>query len=180
MKSIQIILVLLYFSISMLNGQSQINYSEDWHKLSIDQYEIMHPIDWDIDTSGQAGTRFLLLSPIIDKNDQFRENVNLLIQDLTGHNLSLDQYVNLTENQVKTLIQNGEIIVSERVNIGTNDEYHKMVYSGKQGIYDLKFQQYFWVIAEEAIIVTFTSEESEFEKYQSVGESILNSFIIKN
>lgn len=178
MKIIQFVFALLLFSVTISSSQS--NIAKDWQKLSIDQYEIKLPIDWDIDTSQQMGMRFILLSQLTNENDLFRENVNLLIQDLTGHNLSLDQYVDLTENQVSTLFQNGNIIVSERMNIDAQNEYHKMIYTGKQGIYDLMFQQYFWIIDQEAIIVTHTCEESEIEKYQSIGESILNSFTIKN
>jgi len=48
-----------------------------------------------------------------------------------------------------------------------------------QGRYELKVEQYYWVVNKEAYVLTFTSETSEYDNYQQVGESILNSFKIK-
>jgi len=176
MKSQQLFFVFLFSIITFLSVKSQTKNTEGWQKLNIDQYEIKLPNDWDVDTSGQAGTSFILLSPVQDKNDQFRENVNLLIQDLAGHNITLNQYVDLTENQVETLIQNGQLILSERITTNTKNEYHKMIYTGKQGIYNLKFQQYFWIVDHKAIILTLTCEVDQFDKYLPTGEMILDSF----
>jgi hypothetical protein len=80
-------------------------------------------------------------------------------------------------NQVKTMIVNGEILESKRQNInGVN--FHKMIFTGKQGIYNLKFEQYYFIEKGKAFILTLTCEINEFEKYKETGEKILNSFKI--
>ena len=58
-------------------------------------------------------------------------------------------------------------------------EYQRIIYTGKQGEFNLKFEQYYWVIDEKAYVLTLTCEEDEFENYQETGETILNSFVLK-
>lgn len=166
----------------MACGQSQTDKSEykisDWNSISEDKYEIKYPPNWEVNRSGQMGTSFILLSPLSNGADNFKENVNLLIQDLTGYELSLEQYVEISEGQIKTMVTEGEIILSEPKQIG-NNEYQKVIYTGKQGIFNLKFEQYYWVVDKQAVILTLTCKEDEFDKYQKIGEEILNSFKMK-
>lgn len=156
----------------------QTEKTTDWKNLNEDKYAIKHPSAWEVNKSGQMGTSFILFSPLSNESDKFKENVNLLIQDLKGYNLSLDQYVEISEGQIKTIVTEGKIISSDRIKKDER-EYQRMIYTGKQGIFDLKFEQYYWVIDNQAFVLTLTGEEDEFEGYQEIGEKILNSFEIK-
>lgn len=185
MNRIQIVFLLTIGINSIAFGKSQTveseNHTEDsteWKFISEDNYKIEYPSNWDVDNSGIMGTSFMLFSPVSNELDKFKENVNLLIQDLTGYDMNLDQYVEISEGQIATLITEGEIISSERKKQGEK-EYHKVIYTGKQGIFDLKFEQYYWVMDNQAFILTLTCEEDEFYNYQETGEKILNSFEIK-
>tara|TARA_B110001469_G_C9483296_1_gene242192 strand:- start:192 stop:749 length:558 start_codon:yes stop_codon:yes gene_type:complete len=185
MKRKQIIF-LLTITISIIAcGQSQegINKkkteeSTEWQSLSEDKFEISHPSNWTINKSGQMGMSFSLTSPLSNTSDKFRENVNLIIQDLTGYDLDLEKYVELSVGQIKTLVTNGKIISNKRQK-NDNQEYQKTIYTGKQGIYDLKFEQYYWVIDNKAFVLTLTCEEKRFNSYQTTGVRILNSFKLK-
>jgi len=95
--------------------------TEDWNTIKKDSYSIDYPKDWELNESGQMGTSFILFSPFTSQKDQFIENVNLLVQDLTGYNLDLDGYVEISEGQIKTMITNGKIIESKRVTNQTLD-----------------------------------------------------------
>ncbi len=178
------ILLLFFIGIITINQtnaqsntlQSAIN-TADWKTEIHDKYEIKYPGDWTFNDEGQMGTLFILLSPQSNATDLFQENINLIIQDLTGHNLDLDQYVEISEQQVKTILS-ADIESSERLE-GDHGEYHRLVYAGKQGVYDLKFIQYFWVIRNEAFVLTFTAERDQFDANQALGLAILNSFVIK-
>ena len=180
-RSIQILSVLFFFTLFACGQQDDLNTNESnsqWEKYSDSNCEIQYPSEWDVNTSGQMGTSFILFSPLDSDNDKFRENVNLLIQDLQGQKLDLDSYVELSESQVKTLVTNGEIIESKRQN-NPNGEHHKLVYNGTQGLFVLRFEQYFWVKDNKAYILTFTSEKEKFATHKSVSEKILNSFKMK-
>jgi hypothetical protein len=48
---------------------AQANRSSEWETIKGENYTIQYPSDWDLNKSGQMGN----------------ENVNVVIQDLTGH-----------------------------------------------------------------------------------------------
>ena len=158
-------------------NKSQADVLDGWKSLTENSYSINYPGNWELNRSGQMGTSFILFSPLSSEQDQFKENVNLLIQDLTGYNLDLDKYVEISEGQIKTIITNGKIIESKRITT-ENLNYQKVIYTGEQGMFNLKFEQYYWVVGDKAFILTLTCEESQFDNYQVKGEKILNSFNI--
>lgn len=167
----RLIFVFLFLTLNVsLFGQSS-----DWNSLEKTNFTIEYPKDWTLNESGQMGTSFILLSPLTSEQDKFSANVNLLIQDLTGYNVDLDDYVEISEGQIKTLVTNGKILESNRV---TNQHlsHHEIIYTGKQGVFDLTFQQYYWVVDDKAYVLTFTSEEDQFDNYKLLGKKILNSF----
>ena len=151
---------------------------EKWKSLNEANYSIHYPDTFDLDMSGQMGVSFILFSKVISPQDMFRENVNLLVQDLTGQNIDLDKYVDISEDQIKTMIIEGNLLDSKRLT-GSNNEYHRLVYTGKQGQYDLKWQQFYWVKNKKAYVLTLTCEANQYDNYVSVGEKIMKSFILK-
>jgi hypothetical protein len=170
-------LILISFSFAPPQFENyHIKVQESWKVLNKSGYTIQYPGDWDLNESGQMGTSFIILSKQTSQSDKFRENINLIIQDLTGQNIDLDKYTEISLTQIKTLITNSNLLESKRkVSNGLN--YQKVIYTGDQGIFRLKFEQYFWIKNKKAFILTFTSEISQFENYKEVGEKILNSFV---
>lgn len=161
-----------------LSGESDTQGALEWKLLSNDEYRIDYPSTWEVNESGQMGTSFILFSPVSSQVDDFRENINLLIQDLTGYGIDLDKYVEISEGQIKSLVAEGKIVLNER-KIDEEKEYHRVIYTGKQGVFKLMFEQYYWIVNDKAYILSLTCKESEFDAYKKVGEKILNSFVIK-
>ena len=150
---------------------------EGWKTLSEKNYTIQYPSTWELTQAGQMGTSFVLFSPLEDSKDQFRENINLIIQDLTGMNIDLNKYTEISEGQVKTMITNSSIKETKRIKNG-NTEYHKLIYTGDQGVFRLKFEQYYWVQNDKAYVLTLTCEQTTFPNFKEIGEKILDSFLI--
>ena len=171
MKKIQFIALIVLLVSFAAFGQP----GDGWVKESMKTYSIAHPNDWQFDTSGQLGTKFIILSPVTSGTDQFRENVNLFVQDLTAKGIDLDKFVKITEEQIATFMTDGKILLSKRMK-GGDFEYHKMIYTGKQGKFNLKFEQYYLIVGEKAYVLTLTCEVSQFDNYQKTGEKILDSF----
>ena len=169
-KLLSIVCLFLSFTVC---GQSK-----EWNSLAENNYSIQYPNDWEVNKSGLMNTSFILLSQLTSQTDQFRENVNLIIQDLKGLNIDLDKYVVLSESQVKTMITDGNIISSDRVK-NKEFEFQKVIYTGKQGIFELKFEQYYFIHNDKAYVLTLTCEENEFNTYKIIGEKILDSFSIE-
>ena len=183
MKQIKLIgLTTLFISLLACGQTTQKNVQSDipnnWKTINEKGYMIQYPDSFDLNTSGQMGMSFILLSKQASQQDLFRENVNLMIQDLTGQNIDLDKYVEISEGQIKTMITNGNIIESKRIKAG-DSEFQKVVYTGVQGQFNLKFEQYYWIVKSKAYVLTLTCELNQFDKYKEVGEKIMNSFKIK-
>lgn len=153
--------------------------SEDWKTFDGANYSIQYPSGWELDQSGQRETSIILFSPFENESDKFIENVNLIIQDLSGYNVDLDKYIEFSEIQVKIVITNPSLIESSRIR-SAKPEFHKMIYNGDQGIFRLKYEQYFWIVNQHAYILTLTCELSKYPDYKETGERILNSFVFKN
>lgn len=180
MIKIKLILIFVFAINSAVFGQTQPDkkVQEDqieWKLLDGDGYKINYPSEWELNESGQMGTSFLLLSPLSNEEDDFRENVNLIKQNLTGYNLDLDQFIELSEGQIKTMVTDGKILSNKRKKNDLGD-YQELIYTGKQGVYELKFQQYVYMVENTVYILTFTGKVGEFDQYQKTGEAILNSF----
>jgi len=153
---------------------------KDWKSLIEQNYSINYPENWELNGSGVMGTAFFLFSPLASEEDRFKENVNLIIEDLTGLGLNLQKYTEFSMNQLSSLITDGTLIENKTIN-DRKLNYQKVIYTGTQGVFNLKWEMYCWVYKEKAYVLTFTCEENEFANYQDVGEKILNSFqIVKN
>ena len=76
------------------------------------------------------------------------------------------------------MITKGNLIESKRLN-ENGSEFQKVVYTGDQGAYKLKFEQFYWIKNGKAYVLTLTCELEQFESFKATGEKILNSFRLK-
>jgi len=146
--------------------------------LSADDYQIHYPENWTLDTSGIMNTTFLISSPLTSVDDKFAENINFLRQDISAYNLDLAAYVAVTERQLASIFEGSQLYINETVGSG-DDAYQRLSYKGEQVGFDLQFMQYVRVFEGEALILTFTAEEDQFDTYQAEAESIMKTFSIK-
>lgn len=152
-----------------------IGNSQNWETYSKDNYNIDYPNNWDLDDSGTMGSKFFIFSRLVSVADDFKENVNLITQDLSAYNVNLDQFVNMSTDQVVAMIKEGNIISSDRLS-KNGVEQHMLVYTGRQNDHILRFEQRFWIIDKIAYILTFTSKLDDYSQYQEVGTKIIESF----
>ena len=82
----------------------------DWKTVDQLNYSIQYPPTWELNQSGQMGASFFLFSPLESDKDKFKENVNLLIQDLSGQNIDLNKYTEISEGQINTMVTNSTLI----------------------------------------------------------------------
>lgn len=181
MKQFQVLVIPILFFSLFVNGQTTSLNSvlqKGWETFNDSNYSISYPENWEFNTNVQEGINFMILSRLSSSTDLFRENINLITQDLGGRNIALETYVEISESQVKKLIPNSNLIESSKKK-KNGLEYQKVLYTGDQGGYKLKFEQYCWIKNGKAYVLTFTSEKDQFEDFKDVGEKILNSFSFK-
>ncbi|MDR3591350.1 MAG: hypothetical protein P4N41_16980 [Negativicutes bacterium] len=112
-------------------------------------------------------------------NDKFSENVNLVIVDLTAYpGMSLDTLVEGNLAQLPNLITDYKLIAREHRMVA-GMEAKVLIYTGRQGIFQLKFLQVYSIAGGRNYIITFTAEEALYKKYEPAVREIINSFGIK-
>ncbi len=142
---------------------------------SNDNYKINYPNSWQLDTSKLAGTEFFIFSPLESDTDKFSENVNLIIQNLTGQVITLKQYKEITDKQLIDFATDLEVYSSSIIET-EKDDYYKVVYAMTQGKKRLIITSLCFIKNDKAFLITFTTEQIKYEQYKTTGEEILSSF----
>ena len=141
----------------------------DWKFHQENGYSIGYPEQWQLITDGTMGTKFILLSPL--SSGSFKDNINLIVEDLAGKNISLEEYTALSANQVKQFITEASIINDKKL-----DSKHELSFKGIQGQFKLKWCQYYWVENEKAFVLTFTASQDTFEASIADAKRIMDTF----
>ena len=167
------ILALTLFTFS-LSANSQSEPDTKWLTYETEEFSVQYPEDWELDNSGTFGSSFFLYSPLASFLDDFRDNISLISEDISAYNLDLDNYLDLSKKQIKTLIKDAEFKTEERKELN-GLEFYEVVYTGKQASYSLIVKQYFWIINTKAYVASFTCKADVDEATQSVGSAILKT-----
>ncbi len=139
---------------------------------------LQYPEDWELQ-EGVIGIA-VLLAPLEDANDTFRENINFIIEDLGGQSITAKDYLELTKEQLSSgeLIQDFAL-VDEDVSTEEGEDAAYMAYTGKQGDLELTWMQVVQIQEGKAYIVTFTATNDSFDKYVDQAGEIVDSWTIQ-
>lgn len=154
----------------------------DWNQITKNDFTINYPEDWiSSDQKQTPATQFLILADEkSQESDNFRENINLNLEDLSGKNISLEAYVKLSLEQITGQIPSAKFLENKAVTIN-QQEAHSIIWTANFGTgINVKFKQVFLIHKEKAYILTFTSTASDFDDYSSVSDTIINSFKFTN
>ena len=171
MKLTSIFVILL----STQFGFSQSDSSTQKTSFAKDNYKIQYPKTWRLDTSKVMGTELFIFSPLENSSDKFSENANILIQDLSGQNIDLAKYKEITDKQLIEMVTDYKVFESSIKNID-NRNYFKIIYAMTQGKFRLKITSICFIKNDKAYLATFSSEFDKYEQYKYLSEDILNSF----
>ncbi|MFH1402606.1 MAG: PsbP-related protein [Patescibacteria group bacterium] len=128
---------------------------------------------------GLMGTVAVFLSPKESSTDLFQENLNVIVQDLSAQPMTLDEYNDLSLGQIETLITDSKIISSKKTTLAGKSAY-EVIYTGRQGQYNLKWRQLWTAIDNKAYVLSYTSEINQFDNYFEVFDKMINSFEVSN
>ncbi len=164
------ILVALSLSASLL-AQNTVTYSTP-------EYDLDYPENWELDESKTKGPAIFFFSPVEDEEDQFRENVNIMVQDLSGTGLDFKGYIDLSKDQFKGF---GAKVYELRVVEEPTDGVQEAIlsYAMEQFGLQLRCYQRLKMIDDTAYLITFTAEEDNYETFLKEGKNLLNSFSLK-
>lgn len=143
-------------------------------KYKKDNYSIEYPNNWSLDTSGQMNTVFILFSAP-KKGRVFKENINLVIQDVKDQGMTIASYGQITEDQIKKEVPGSEIFESF---FDKEKNRYLMVWSGNIGNGPSKVKQYFFLKEGKVYILTLATLPETYNDYIDIGSEILNSFTL--
>ena len=171
-------LLILFFLASTLLAFSQTDTINQLDSFETKEYKIQYPLGSTLDTSKFMGMDFAIYLQKENGINDFRENINLVSQDLNGQTISLDEFARITEKQFKAMANDLKIYESKKMKLG-NKEYYIDIYGMTQGVYKLKLEQYYFIKNNKVYILTFTTKIDTFDTFKNIGEEIMNSFVIK-
>lgn len=140
-------------------------------------YSIACPETWKADSSGAFGTDIILYSEKEDSLDNFRENVNALLQNLKGYSYTLEKIKEENEANIANFMTDAKITVSEIVKHPA-EPYYLLKYLGRQGKFELSFIQRYYLKSDVLFVVTATTKKGKEDQFASVFSTILDSFRI--
>lgn len=172
LKTILILSIVLMTRICVAQEKA----SADTTSFSKNNFTIRFPTSWRVDSSGLMGSQVFLFSPLENSTDQFRENVNVLIQDLAGTQVDLQRYKEITESQVDQMITDGKLL--ESIIVKSDRPHYKVVYEMRQGKFLLRIVSVCYIRDKKAYLATFTSELAKAELFKEIGDRILATFVL--
>ena len=142
-------------------------------------FEISYPPEWSM-IENEAGAAAIFYSPLENELDVFKENVNIVIQDLSAKPMPLEQYTKTAINQMKVVFKEKmEVLESTPVYIG-GLQGHKFVFMGAGNDGDLKFMSMWTIKGETAFQFTYTGLKAgdDWDQYKKVADKMAKSFKI--
>jgi serine/threonine-protein kinase len=137
---------------------------------------IKYPADWTKDEQ-IMGAVVVFFAPTEGPSDIFQENVNIIVQDLSAQPMTLDEYTELSLGQIEQFITDPSILDSSAVTLA-DIPGHRVVYTGKQGQYDLKWMQVWTVQNNKAYVISYTAETSKYSTFLGTAQEMIDSFEI--
>ena len=137
--------------------------------------KVNYPFDWSIkENIGVVAVVFL--SSKSGSSDQFQENVNIIVQDISSESITLKKY---TESNMDDIKKNPDasLIDSGEMTLGGSPGY-KVVYSAKKSPFNLQVFQAWTIKNSKIYLISYTAEVSKYQDHLNSVTQMLNSFEI--
>lgn len=117
-----------------------------------------------------------------DKKDgtNFRNNLNVIVQDLSQNPMSLEDYHNLTLQQMQQALGENTITSDKGIIIG-GVKAKELIYTipkdiSKGNFLELKLKQVYLIKNSKAYLITYTAKSKDFAKYLKSANSFFTTF----
>ncbi|MFN4285461.1 MAG: hypothetical protein ACK4E8_05795 [Lacibacter sp.] len=153
------------------SGNELIKYSDP-----LGRFTISYPGSWILNDKSESSI-LQLTSPKENDDDDFRQNLNLQIEDMSGKSTSLDEYVRTNMEGVKDLVK-GYTEVSSMFFNRNGIRAYEVVYKGRYGSmeYDIQVRQLFSIANNKAYVLTYISKADERDALETTANRIFNTF----
>ena len=144
----------------------------NWQLTTSEGFNIHHPADWEVDLSGFMGSKFLLYLPEVE-GDEFRENLNLITQQLPAAPANLQELGELVLAQLSTFVTDVNILSH---GIAGNGEYFEVKCEGQQAGTNLIWYQRCFLQDSVAHILAYSADPKDFDAAFAAAQECMDSF----
>ena len=139
-------------------------------------YEILFPRDWEV-THGIMGTDVLALSPLESEDDEFRENINVALENIPA-SLGSKGFLAQAARDLKNYYGLPADTAYVKVNLGNCIAYH-LHYHATLGVKKREHDQYYVLKGVSAYCITCTYAVGKRAQYKPIMDRILMTFLVK-
>ena len=123
----------------------------------------------------EVGDNYIVYASSLEsEDDKFRENVNVMIQNVTGMFMTLDDFLEFSFDEMT-----GEVVLESGETTLDGLDAQRMIYTTDLFGSGLKFLQVFTMAGNSVYMVTYTATEESFDKYLGVAEEFIDSIEIR-
>mgnify|MGYP001562363040 CR=1 FL=1 len=141
-------------------------------------FALKYPAAWSFGEN-QGGAAAIFYSPKENALDTFRENVNIVVQDISQNPMTLGKYTETAIGQMIAVFGiNLEILVSTQISID-NRPAHQFIFIGKGPDGSFQYQCRWTLAGTTAYQITYTAIASGYERHLAEAERVMNSFRIR-
>ncbi len=142
-------------------------------------FSIKYPTSWAL-SENQNGTAVMFTSPLENKLDTFKENFNVVVQDLSQHPTKLDIYTMLSIAQMKVLFKSKLVVVDSSPAYLDGHPAYNFTFIVKEADSEMKFKSIWTVVKDvKAYQVTYGATSSQYDKYLPQIDKMIKSFKIQ-
>jgi len=147
------------------------------YKNNKEGYSIKYPSNWSIDKNEKDAT-VIFLSPKDNELDIFRENVSVIVQNISNNPLDLNSYSKLAIKQMTAVFEDNLVILdSGQVRFAKSKGFRfEFIGMGKQD--DMHFLIYWTIRGLKAYQVTYTALNPYYKDHLLKVKMMINSFKI--
>jgi len=168
------------------NASTEIYFNPDdfsnWKSFDDPEFTFFYPNTWQLQTtSDNPFIAFQLYAGSDHYSDDFRENVNLMVDDIPVPGYNLDNFVEEKIYEIESIsdyISGSSLLLEESV-ILNGHKAHRIISTGRIDPHYLKFEQYLWVENRRTFEMTLTCEVLVFSKYMPVWRDMAERFVLK-
>lgn len=126
------------------------------------------------------GTIVMFMSPLENEEDEFRENVNIVVEDLSAQEMEIDleTYSEASIDVLKKTLPDVNVLSNESYSLNDLDA-NRITFIGTQDIYSIKFMQVHAIKEGKAYVITYSASEDKYDEYMVYMNQILEDFTIK-
>jgi len=136
-------------------------------------YEI--PYNWTVKEMNQYGKGYVVrMAAIAEAEDNFRENINLVVEDLEN-NMTLSQYLEANLRNMPTILNEFKKYQSGVLQ-DANEEGKFIVYGHKYGSNNLKVVCFLYIKEKKGYCLTCTSRIDRYARFEDLFMLIGKSF----